>query len=68
MLPVYYTSGTGTLKASAGEIMVGEYLTLHQFEHTKLIGHCVTFGINSILFDVCCGTIVAAQEQAIFFD
>ena len=42
--------------------MVREYLTIDQFEHTKLIGENITFGINSILFDVCCGTIVAAQE------
>ena len=48
--------------------MISEDLTIHQFEHTKLIGENITFGINTVAVDVCCRTVVAAQEQTIIFD
>jgi hypothetical protein len=48
--------------------MIGEYLTIDQFEHTKLIGHYVTLSTDTILIDVCFRTIIAQQEYTIVFD
>jgi len=62
------TFSTGTLKAPVVEVCSTEDLTIDQFEHTELIGEHITFGINSVAVQVCCRTIVAAQEETIFFD
>ena len=62
------TFSTGTLEASAVEVSIRKDLTIDQFEHTELVGQNVTFGINSVAVQVCCGTMVAAQEETIFFD
>ncbi len=48
--------------------MISEHLTIHQFEHTKLIGHHITFGINTVAIDVCCRSVIAADKQAVIFD
>ena len=66
--PLCATYSTGTLKASVVEVSVRKDLTIHQFEHTKLIGQHITFGINPIPVEVCCGTIIAAQVEAVVFD
>ncbi len=56
------------LKPPTGEVSIAEDLTIHEFEHTKLIGHHVTLSINTVAVDVCCRTIIAAQEQTIILD
>jgi len=48
--------------------MIGKDLTIHQFEHTKLIGHDITFSINPLLPDVSGRTIIAAQIETICLD
>ena len=53
------------LKPPAVEVMIGKDLTIHQFEHTKLIAHHVTFSINTVAVDVCCRTIITADVQKI---
>jgi hypothetical protein len=45
-----------------------EYLTIHQFEHTKPIGENITLSINTVAVDVCCRTIIAAEIEAIILD
>jgi len=62
------TATLSMLKLSVVEVSVTEHLTIDQFEHTKLIGENITFGINPIPVEVCCRTIVAAQEEAVVFD
>jgi len=62
------TFSTGTLKAPAVEVCSTKDLTIHQFEHTELVGQNVTFGINSLAVQVCSGAIVAADVYTIFFD
>ena len=62
------SSSTGTLKPTVVEVSIAEDLTIHQFEHTKLIGHHITLSINTVAVDVCCRTIIAAQEQTIILD
>jgi len=62
------TLSTGTLKAPSVEIVIGKDFTIHQFEHTELIGHHITFGIDSIAVDISGRTIIAAEEQTIIFD
>ena len=60
--PLCATYSTGTLKAPAVEVMIAKDLTIDQFEHTKLIGHYITLSINTVAVDVCCRTIIAAEE------
>ena len=56
------------LKPTTVEVVISEDLTIHQFEHTKLIGENITLSINTIAVDVCCRTIIAAEEETIIFD
>ena len=62
------TFSTGTLKATVVEVSVRKDLTIHQFEHTKLIGHDITFCIDSVAVEISSRTIIAAEEQTIIFD
>jgi hypothetical protein len=62
------TYSTGTLKATAVEIMIRKALTIDQLKHTKLICHYITFGINSVTVNVSGRTIIATDEQTIIFD
>ena len=50
------------LKPALIEVGITEDLTIDQFEHTKLIGHHITFGINPVVVDVSSRTIIAAKE------
>jgi len=45
-----------------------EETTIHQLICTELIVHYITFRVNSILTDVCFGTIITAQKECIIFD
>ena len=51
----------GTLKPPVIEVSITEDLTIDQFEHTKLIGHHITLGINSVVPDVSVRTLIAAE-------
>ena len=62
------TLSTGTLETPSVEVSITEDLTIDQFEHTKLIGHHITFGINSVVVDVSGRTIIAAEVYSILFD
>jgi hypothetical protein len=62
------TFSTGTLKPLVVEVSIRKDLTIDQFEHTKLIGHHITLSINSVAVEVCCRTLIAAEEQTIIFD
>jgi len=62
------TLSGGTLETTSSEVSMREYLTINQFEHTKLIGENVTLSVDSVISDICCRTIIAAQEQTIIFD
>ena len=56
------------LEPAGVEVGITEDLTIDQLKHTKLIGHHITFGINPVVVDVCCRTIIAAEVYCIFFD
>ena len=45
-----------------GEVVIAKDLAIDQFEHTKLIGHHITFTNDSLTVDVCFGAIIAQQE------
>jgi len=55
------TCSGSTLKPPAVEVSIRKDLTIDQFEHTELVGEHITFGINSVAVQICCGTIVAAE-------
>ena len=61
------------LKPTEVKVSVREYLTVDKFEHTKLIGQHITFGINSLITfigrtQISSGSVVTAEEQTIVFD
>jgi hypothetical protein len=50
------------LKPAGVEVSISEDLTIDQFEHTKLIGHHITLGINTVPVNISGRTIIAAKE------
>jgi hypothetical protein len=50
------------------EVSIAEDFPVDKFVGAKLISHHITLRINTVAVDVCCGTIIAAQEQTIIFD
>jgi len=55
------TLSTGTLKPPVVEVSISEDLTIDQLKHTKLIGHYITLRVDSVVVDVCLGSIIAAE-------